>query len=446
MKRLMSKFMLSTAALAMLASCSSNKSGDKVQNAGNWFGFVVNGVTGEKLNFFGEKNDTANSDSTDQVYVISKGEVKLAEPCNEGDANDSNGISINGCVTVKNLPTEVTIPVFATRSGFHAFGSTMTVNANVSNSNDLIITDPSAYSNIRLFPTGLNYDVTIHTKLENDVVVEGVTVRCVYNAQNALDIVGWNASNYLSPVNDFPNVITGTSNADGKVVLAGTSLTPGGEYACFGHKADAVNNNVISDNGNPVQFTVGVDSPEVEFFLSINSNGGPWNSFMATSVNYSEYNSLGSLTAPLKINFNQPAIVFPGTEDCQAMYLDSNQGNGVDGIAITFETDVEDPAGSENAESVTVAMDSTSRQLSLTPVLATGSSTDDIQARYGFGGIFVMPVSGPNVGSVYYVDDDFSGTGFNLSTSFGGINCGSIDTQDCIYTDNGCIDNIALMN
>jgi hypothetical protein len=373
--------------------------------------------------------------------------VKLAQPCEPGDANEANLISMNGCVQIDDLPTEVDIPVFVNRAGYHPFNSIIHVNANVSGSNDLIVGDPYLFTNVRLFPTGVSYDVNITAYVSqngNQVGVSGVTIRCVYSFQEAFDVLGEVVSTYLSPFNNFPNVISSDTDSNGRVTLAGSSLTKGGEYVCFAHGTDLISGLVVSDADNPIFFTVGVDSPEQPFELFFN-NDDLEDTFRVTSVNYSTTQALGSVTAALGINLNTDAVIFPGTEDCQRMFLDDSQGDGADGNPITFETDVDDATG-ENAESVTVAIDSTNRHIDLTPVLAVGSSTDDIHPIYGFGGLFVMPTDGPNVGSIYDVSGDSNGTNFALDISFGGNACSSIGTEDNLtFTDGNTMDNLALM-
>jgi hypothetical protein len=188
----------------------------------------------------------------------------------------------------------------------------------------------------------------------------------------------------------------------------------------------------------------GLDSPDQEILVFANDTD-LGNEFRVTSLNFGESNAapLGSLTSPLKISLNQPAAILPGTADCQRVYYDNWQDFGADGIQADLENDVDD-AANEHAESVTVSIDSTNKIISLTPVLAAGSSTDDHHVIFGFGGLFVMPLAGPHVGDVYYVNNDFSGTGNNLEPI--NSSCNGIFTWDNLRMSNGnSMDNLALM-
>jgi hypothetical protein len=359
---------------------------------GKWFGFAVDGKTGERLSFFGAANTADDNDATDQIFVVADGEFRTARPCDRGEANDKNAITPAGCFVVDGLPLGVTIPVFVVRAGYHAFASTLFVDpvAKAPNAatggfeleSALFAEEPSLYANVRLFPIGADYDYTL-TATINDQGAAGIQVRCVFDsAANAFDTVGGgDPSNYLPPSNDFNPILAAVTDAQGRVTFTGKELTKGATYQCFADGSDPVTGSPVANAGG-ISFTVGVSSPLVTAPLTAVTSElmAIWNDFGDETV------PVGGLDGPMTVVLSRPVDLLTGSADCPNAYGLSVGLPSDAEIVTTLEADVDD----DDAESVSVTLDAAGTTLTIAPKYDTRDEADrDVRVRVG--GIFLVP-------------------------------------------------------
>ena len=97
---------------AVVVSGACGRSG-----SGRIVGFVVDGQTGQRLNFFkdsgSKKNLGDDGNATSHVYSIIGGALRRAVPCGSGDTSETNALRADGCYQIVHVGYGSTVPVFA---------------------------------------------------------------------------------------------------------------------------------------------------------------------------------------------------------------------------------------------------------------------------------------------------------------------------------------------
>ena len=485
----MGKTRSSLIALACTALVACNGENDKALGAGGtselrdgvWFGFIVDAKSGAPINFFTDATDS-NGDavvnavdddaSSNQIWAVADGNIVSAQPCGRDGVAGTVGAQA-GCFKMTGLPVGVDVPVFARHSDYHPFASsikidpfaeggggvggsandnyapyggvdntTINVGSGGGQGNAVVLSRPSINANVRLFPTGLNYDVTITVETEGELIGEGIAVRCAPNpasAEDYFDVVGdveWRIAEYIDEDGNFdsiflqPNalgggVVSGTTNAErSQVVIPGSELTKGLYYECYAHGEDTIGGQVVYYTGGS-GFTPGVSSPFVTLGADASNNGDlrvVWNNFADSD------RALGGVDEDAVLIFNRPVEIVPGTEDCQTASV--TVGNsGDDGATSATVANVDDPVDMAAAESVNVSLDSTGTVMTVSAVLETDSA-DDTDIFMNFGGIYVTSTDVINSVQIW----EIGGNGTNHQIEELGLSCSSIGTST-VYSD-----------
>ncbi|OJT16877.1 hypothetical protein BO221_48175 [Archangium sp. Cb G35] len=373
MYKLTQKFL--AVSLLALAGCEYEA------NSGRLVGFIVDGQTGQRLNFFKENGEKGNlgddGDSTSQVYAVIDGEFRRAKPCGRGDLNDKNAIEADGCFQIDNIPEGMTIPIFAQAPGYERFVGEYTY--------DLIDLDQEhaqEVGNIRLFPKGFSVDYRLNVSFNNQPV-PNAQIFCQYTptAGNTLQVSG----NFLEPVTTGTTTVTATTNGDGVASIPGSSLVNGANYRCEAVMAQSMDGLTLSGQGT---FTAGVSQAEQR--LVMGSIGSTDTLLYALRSNADDTTRLQGADGKLTITFNRPVEIVMGTADCQyaaasILYPDAD---GVTGAI--YPT----PAGSTTngvSESVTTEISSDGLTLTLGFKAERPFDPDDRGTYVYFSGIIVRP-------------------------------------------------------
>ncbi|KFA89162.1 hypothetical protein [Archangium violaceum] len=376
MYKLTQKFL--AVSLLALAGCEYEA------NSGRLVGFIVDGQTGQRLNFFKENGAKGNlgddGDSTSQVYAIIDGEFRRAKPCGRGDLNDKNAIEADGCFQIDNIPEGMTIPIFAQAPGYERFVGEYTYALL-----DLDQEHAQKVGNIRLFPKGFSVDYRFNVSFNNNPV-PNAQVFCQYTptTDNSLQVSG----NFLAPVTTGTTTVTATTNADGVASIPGSSLVNGASYRCEAVMAQSMDGLTLSGQGN---FVAGVSQAEQR--MAMGAIGSTDTLLYAVRSNVDDGTKLLGADGKLIITFNRPMEIVPGTADCQTAtagiaYPDSD---GVTGAI--YPT----PAGSLSngvSESVTAEVSSDGLTLTLGFKAERPFDPDDRGTSVTFNGIIVHPRGG----------------------------------------------------
>ncbi|HEX8437281.1 hypothetical protein, partial [Archangium sp.] len=300
MNKLTQKFLV--ASLLALTGC------ERAANSGRLVGFIVDGQTGQRLNFFqkdGNKNNLDDDkDSQSQVYAVIDGEFRRAEPCGSGDANDDNGIEADGCFQIDGIPEGMTIPIFAQAPGYERFVGEYNYGLI-----DMDVEHSQQVANIRLFPKGFAVDYRFNVSLNNQPVSKA-QVLCQYlpTSTNTLQVAG----DFLDPVNTGTTTISATSGDDGVAVIPGAQLVNGATYHCEAVMGEALDGRTLSGQGD---ITAGVSQSEQRVALS--ASGATDALVYAVRSNADNTDTLMGGNGKLIISFNRPVEIVPGTADCQ---------------------------------------------------------------------------------------------------------------------------------
>ncbi|MFY0528996.1 hypothetical protein ACN28I_39510 [Archangium gephyra] len=300
MNKLTQKFL--AVSLLALAGCEGEA------NSGRLVGFIVDGQTGQRLNFFKAESDKnnlgADGDSQSQVYAIVDGEFRRAEPCGRGDLNDKNGIEADGCYQIKGIPEGMTVPIFAQAPGYERFVGEYTYAML-----DLDVEHAQKVANIRLFPKGFSVEHRFNV-LFNSQPVPKAQVICQYTPTdgNSLQVSG----NFLPPVNTGTTAISATSGDDGVVVIPGDQLVNGATYRCEAVMSQSMDGRTLSGQGS---FTAGVSQSNQ--LMTLSTSGSTDELLYALRSTADDSYKLMGANGKLSITFNRPVEIVPGTADCQ---------------------------------------------------------------------------------------------------------------------------------
>ncbi|HCF57561.1 MAG TPA: hypothetical protein DFS52_06160 [Myxococcales bacterium] len=294
--------------IALAAACGPRGDGVVV-------GFVIDGQTGQRLNFFEDdgdiKNASDNGDLTNQVYAIIDGEFFRAQPCKTGDANESNKISLEGCYRLEGVPYGEILPIFAQRDGYESFHGSVVFPIPSGDNDD----NRQMGANIRMFPRNYSVDYKLFVHM-NGRGINDVDVSCqIRQASNSLKTDG----DFIEPQNTTAGAIVGRSanidNTDGVLVIPGTSLVNGATYHCEAFRADLYEGRGVLSGS--LDFIAGVDAPEQG--LSVSSSSIADNDMLyALFSNADNPMDLLGNNGRLVITFNRPVQIVPETIDCQS--------------------------------------------------------------------------------------------------------------------------------
>ncbi|MBI5544355.1 MAG: hypothetical protein HY901_10725 [Deltaproteobacteria bacterium] len=352
-------------------------------------GFVVNGQTGERLNFFQDdgsvKNLSDDADATSQVYTLINGEFVRATPCDSGFINAENAVQADGCFKLHGIPYGAELPIFAVRNGFERFhGVFQYPNATIDadgNEHGLA----QVVANIRMFPKtyAVDYKMLVHLDGRG---INDVNVACQIRQQSVqLTTEG----QFLTPLNTVSQAInTTTSNdgtyGDGFAQLAGAELVLGATYHCTAYKNDLYENRGVLTG--TAEFVAGVDAPEVS--LPLGSSQPDEELLYAVYSNADDPTSLLGSRGSLIITFNRPVEIVPGTADCQTASINAPDTNGDFNVVPMAQSDV---LGNSSSEQVQVtSTGETGLKISFTSPTNTFDSKD-VGATVEFHGVFVRP-------------------------------------------------------
>ncbi len=262
---------------ALMLGCSGDGF-DEIPDRGTWTGFIIDARTGEPIDFAEEDSDQ-DDPSNGVVYALVEGEVVIAEPCTKDEDADEEDVDIDltGCMKIEDLPTANGFPLVVIRPGYHDFLGRLAITAHVSAENDLARKTASLHQSVRVFPVGVNYNVEIRT-IDQEVVglgVSGVDVRCAFNTTPNFDVVtdADGAGQFMEPENTFAEVVSGTTDTNGLLVIPGDSLVKGAQYTCQATKTDTdgtiwrIQNGVFGQVNRRVNFIVGVSASDINIEL-----------------------------------------------------------------------------------------------------------------------------------------------------------------------------------
>ncbi|WNG60740.1 hypothetical protein F0U59_43055 [Archangium gephyra] len=350
-------------------------------NSGRLVGFIVDGQTGQRLNFFKENGAKGNlgddGDSTSQVYAVIDGEFRRAKPCGRGDLNDKNAIEADGCFQIDNIPEGMTVPIFAQAPGYERFVGEYTYELL-----DLDQEHAQKVGNIRMFPKGFSVDYRLNVSFNNQPV-PNAQIFCQYTptAGNTLQVSG----NFLEPVTTGTTTVTATTNADGVASIPGSSLVNGASYRCEAVMAQSMDGLTLSGQGN---FTAGVSQAEQRMAMA--PTGSTDTLLYAVRSNADDTTKLQGADGKLVVTFNRPIEILAGTADCQeaTASIGYPDADGVTGAI--YPT----PAGSRTngvSESVTTEVSSDGLTLTLGFKAERSFDPDDRGTYVYFSGIIVRP-------------------------------------------------------
>lgn len=335
-------------------------------------GFIINGQTGARMNFFKDtklKNVTDNVKSDSVVYGVVRGELKRAIPCGQGDALVENKMSAEGCYKIENLPLGASIPLFAQAPGFDDFHAIYFTQ----NRNDSSVDDYQETAHIRMFPEGFNVDYRIFVHIAQRGIA-GMTVTCqATTTANSFQTVG---GGFLTPNVATAGAVSAESGADGVAVIPGSALVNGAEYHCEVFRQDASESKVLSGQ---VNITAGVSAADQALALSI----GGSDDLVALRSNVDNSTTTHGANGKMEIVFNRPAEFVPATADCQQASItqfDRDNDLAPAGAMVANVT------GNGASEQVTATLSADGLTLTLGFNLQTAFDPDDA-ATINFSGI-----------------------------------------------------------
>ncbi|MBZ4421003.1 hypothetical protein [Myxococcus sp. RHSTA-1-4] len=360
---------------------------------GRVVGFVVDGQSGQRLNFFkaddGKNNIDDDDESKSQVYAIIEGEFRRAKPCGKGDLSKENAIEADGCYQIEGIPLGEEFPIFAQAPGYERFMGRYTMQTW---NNDVEQEGAQEVVNLRVFPVGFAVDYRFLVNL-NGRAVPDAKVNCQYRVDqsNLLQTAG----NFLAPEATGSTTVSATSDANGIAVIPGAQLVNGAPYHCEAVLAGAVDGHALSGQADII---AGMSQPEQTFMLS--SPAATDANFYAVYSNADDPNALLGQNGSLVVTFNRPVEIAPRTEDCQVAALDTADRDA-DGNMGRFVTDQLNNSSSETVNA-TVSADG----LTLTVGFKTPETpldADDRNTQVRFSGIIVRPRGAADSVQVRYI-------------------------------------------
>lgn len=350
---------------------------------GRLVGFVVNGQTGERINLFSAANNKNNraddANAKNQVWAIINGEFRRARPCGTGDLNSSNGIEADGCYQIENIPPDMEFPLFANVDGFERFHGQV-IYPLPDTTVELDRQNPQIVGNIRLFPKGYSVDYRLQVSFAGRPI-PGVKVLCQYLATNA-NTVSVDGS-FLQPQNTTSGTVSASTDENGVALLPGNQFVIGARYNCEAISDQNVEGRLLAADN--ISITAGVTQANLQVTLS--ASGVPDGSFYALYSNVDSQDVLHGANGQIRVTFNRPVEILPGTEDCQLATLaapDTNQNNVV--AALPPNT-----TGNGTSETVSASLSSDGLTLTLSLRGATNLDTGDLGTRAAFDGIVLRP-------------------------------------------------------
>jgi hypothetical protein len=384
MQKLKKAFVVLT--LATATGCSSGGEGRVV-------GFVVDGQSGQRMNFFQENDGKNNLDDDDasksQVYAVIGGEFRRAKPCGEGDLTKENSIEADGCYQIEGIPLGEEFPIFAQAPGYERFMGRYTMQTW---NDDFEQESAQEVVNLRMFPTGFAVDYRFLVNL-NGRAVPDVKVNCQYRLDqtNTLQTTG----SFLPPEATGSTTVSATTDANGIAVIPGGQLVNGASYHCEAVLSGAVDGRVLSGQSDIV---AGMSQPEQA--MAISAPGATDQSFYAVFSNADDPDALLGAAGKLVVTFNRPVEVAPRTADCQVAQL-LTADIDVDGNMGRFVTDQPNNSASE-----TVTTEVSADGLTLTVGFKTPETpfdSDDRNTLVHFSGIIVRPRGAVDSINVRYI-------------------------------------------
>lgn len=372
--------------LAAATGCSSGGDGRVV-------GFVVDGQSGQRLNFFkaedGKNNVDDDDESKSQVYAVIGGEFRRAKPCGKGDLSEENAIEADGCYQIDGIPLGEEFPIFAQAPGYERFMGRYTMQTW---HEEMKQQSAQEVVNLRVFPTGFAVDYRFLVNLNGRAVADA-KVNCQYRADqgNMLQTAG----NFLQPEATGSTTVSATTDANGIAVIPGAQLVNGAPYHCEAVLAGAVDGRVLSGQSDIV---AGMSQPEQAFAIS--APGAADQNFYALYSNADDPDTLHGENGRLVITFNRPVEIAPRTEDCQVAQL-TTADIDADGRMGRFVTD---QPNNNNSETVTTELSADGLTLTVgfkTP--ETPLDADDRNTRVRFSGIIVRPRNAADGINVRYI-------------------------------------------
>ena len=257
MKRMTSKSL--SLSLLLLGGCHWEA------HEGRLVGFVVDGQSGQRLNFFkadGKNNIEDDEDSKSQVYALIDGEFRRAEPCGKGDLTKDNAIEADGCFQIDSIPEGMTIPLFAQAPGYERFVGELTyplLDSDVERSQYV--------GNIRMFPRGFSVDYRFQLTFSAQPVPRAQLL-CQYLPGSVPGSSLQVSGDFLTPKNTASTTVSATTGDDGVAVIPGAQLVNGAEYHCEAVLGEALDARVLSGQAN---FVAGVAQADQRIALSTDS-------------------------------------------------------------------------------------------------------------------------------------------------------------------------------
>ncbi|HVE81772.1 MAG TPA: hypothetical protein VND93_02955 [Myxococcales bacterium] len=347
------------------------------------FGFAVDGLSGQRLSFFGDgtlANTRDDPTSLDQIWAVVNGQFVRAVPCDAHDATVENRIDTSGCYRIVNLGSVEAFPVFAKRSGYQPFEARVSL-AGASGALG------SRYGNIRMFPLGYQVSYELVVSYQGGPV-PSAAVSCRARASNAFQ----QGDDFLVPeVSTTQPALAGVTDAAGLFRLDGASLATGGYYDCDAYLRDQLEQDVLSGS---VEVIAGVSAPHVSLPLS-NAAPDPDALYAVRSSADNADDLLGN-NASLTVTLNRPVELVPGAADCWTATLDEPDSNGNSQVgALPIST-------FNNGASEQVNASVSSDGLTLTVMYrapTTALDTGDRGTSVVFGGIYLRPLGGSTDGA-----------------------------------------------
>jgi hypothetical protein len=404
--KLTQKFLV--ASLLALAGCEHEA------NSGRLVGFIVDGQTGQRLNFFQKDSNKNNldddKDSQSQVYAVIDGEFRRAEPCGKGDANDDNGIEADGCYQIDGIPEGMTIPIFAQAPGYERFIGEYRYEVI-----DSDIEHSQRVANLRMFPKGFAVDYRFNVVLNNQPVPKAQVI-CQYlpTSTNTLQVSG----DFLTPVNTGTSTVSATTGDDGVAVIPGAQLVNGASYHCESVLSEGLDGRTLAGQGDIV---AGVSQSEQRVALS--ASGAPDSVVYAVRSNADHTDTLMGGNGKLVISFNRPVEIVPGTADCQVASANApdTDADGNTGRLITDVRNAPPTTYSTTSESVSAEVSGDGLTLTLGFKAELPFDPDDRGTSVSFSGIVVRPRGAADSAQARYLGFVSAATcpavsGFNLGS------------------------------
>ncbi|MCP3144338.1 hypothetical protein [Pyxidicoccus xibeiensis] len=372
--------------LAAATGCSSGGEGRIV-------GFVVDGQSGQRMNFFkadeGKNNLEDDDESKSQVYAIIEGEFRRAKPCGSGDLNQENSIEADGCYQIDGIPLGEEFPIIAQAPGYERFLGRYTMQTW---NEEFEHEGAQEVVNLRVFPTGFAVDYRFLVNL-NGRAVPDAKVNCQYRLEqgNLLQTAG----NFLPPEATGSTTVSAVTDANGLAVIPGAQLVNGATYHCEAVLPGAVDGRVLSGQSD---ITAGMSQPEQA--MSVSTSASTDDNFYAVFSNADDPDTLHGQTGKLVVTFNRPVEIAPRTADCQVAQLSTFDRDN-DGVMGRFVTDV---AGNNASETVTAEVSADGLTLTVGFKQAeTPLDADDRNTLVAFSGIIVRPRGAADSINVRYI-------------------------------------------